>query len=418
MNASRGRVAVVGGGVIGTLCAYYLQRAGWSVAVLERGEFGVGTSFGNCGFVCPSHVLPLAEPGAVGKTFKSLFARNSPFKIRPRLDPALWSWLLRFVARCNERDMLDAANGIHALLESSMDEYRALIEREAIECEWETRGLLFPYRSRGALDAYDATDRLLADRFGVPARKLGGEEVAALEPALKSGLAGGWYYDDDAHLRPDHLLSALRSLLAERGAEFLTDRAVTGFRSEGGQARAAMTEAGDVEADEFVVAAGALTPRLNRSLGAKVAIQPGKGYSLTMKRPAICPAIPMIFPETRVAVTPFRTGYRLGSTMEFAGYDETLRPERLKLLKDGAEPYLREPYPAEDGQEWYGWRPMTTDSLPYIDRSPRLRNVMIAAGHNMLGLSMAPATGKLVAEMLGGEATHIDPAPYRVGRRA
>ncbi len=152
----------------------------------------------------------------------------------------------------------------------------------------------------------------------------------------------------------------------------------------------------------FIVAAGAWTPLLNEHLGCRVPIQPGKGYSLTMPRPAVCPKIPLIFPETRVAVTPFQSGYRLGSTMEFAGYDESIRPERLQLLKDGATGYLREPYCEPVLEEWFGWRPMTYDSLPIIDRSPKYENVMIAAGHNMLGLSMAPATGKLVAETGGG----------------
>ena len=147
-------------------------------------------------------------------------------------------------------------------------------------------------------------------------------------------------------------------------------------------------------------------------------IQPGKGYSLTMPRPSICPAVPLIFPETRVAVTPFQTGYRLGSTMEFAGYDATLNPRRLQLLRDGARPYLREPEAEPVEEAWFGWRPMTTDGLPIIDRGPALSNVMIAAGHGMLGLSMAPATGKLVAELLNGDEPHLDPGPYRVGRFA
>lgn len=135
-----------------------------------------------------------------------------------------------------------------------------------------------------------------------------------------------------------------------------------------------------------------------------------------MPRPAVCPRLPLIFPETRVAVTPFQSGYRLGSTMEFAGYDESIRPERLQLLKDGAAPYLQEPYCEPVEEKWFGWRPMTYDSLPIIDRSPKFENVFIVAGHNMLGLSMAPATGKLVAEMANGTSTHIDPAPYRVNR--
>lgn len=416
MSDSPGRVLVIGGGVIGTACAHYLAKDGWSVTVAERGELGKGTSFGNCGLVCPSHVLPLAEPGVVGKTLRALFARNSPFAIRPRLDPALWSWLIRFASRCNERDMLDAARGIHVLLESSMQEYRDLIAGESLECEWETRGLLFPYRSREALDAYEATDRLLGDRFGVPARKLVGEELLALEPALKPGLAGGWYYEDDAHLRPDRLLASWRANLAGRGVRFLADREVRSFRRENGTARAAVTSSEVIEADAFLVATGALTPFLNRELGGKVPIQPGKGYSLTMPRPSIAPAIPLIFPETRVAVTPFRSGYRLGSTMEFAGYDASIRRERLQLLRSGAEPYLREPYTEAVEDEWFGWRPMTTDSLPILDRAPVARNVWIAAGHNMLGLSMATGTGRLMAEMMAGRAPHLDPAPYRLDR--
>jgi D-amino-acid dehydrogenase len=137
---------------------------------------------------------------------------------------------------------------------------------------------------------------------------------------------------------------------------------------------------------------------------------------MTMPRPAICPKIPLIFPETRVAVTPFQSGYRLGSTMEFAGYDESLRPGRLKLLKAGSEAYLREPYCDPVLEEWFGWRPMTYDSVPIIDRSPAYQNVLIAAGHNMLGLSMATATGKLVAELAGDRPPHVDPRPYRVRR--
>jgi D-amino-acid dehydrogenase len=155
---------------------------------------------------------------------------------------------------------------------------------------------------------------------------------------------------------------------------------------------------------------------LNLKLGCRVPIQPGKGYSMTMPRPTVCPTFPLIFPETRVAVTPFQSGYRLGSTMEFAGYDDSLRPARLQLLRDGSRDYLKEPYCDPVLEEWFGWRPMTYDSLPIIDRTPSYENVFIAAGHNMLGLSMATATGKLVSELAGGAQPHVDPTPYRVGR--
>ena len=416
MSTSPRRVVVVGGGVIGIACAHYLARDGREVTVVERGEPGKGTSVGNCGLVCPSHVLPLAEPGVVLKTLRALFARNSPFAIRPRLDPSLWSWLVHFAGRCNERDMLDAARGIQPLLEASLREYGEIIASESLDCEWQTRGLLFAYRSRKAMDAYAPTDRLLGESFHCPAKRLDGEELLALEPSLKPGLAGGWYYHDDAHLRPDKLMSSWRAALQARGVTFLDRCEFRGFRGESGRVRSLATSGGEVEADAVVVATGALTPMLNEHLGARLPIQPGKGYSLTMSRPSICPSVPLIFPETRVAATPFMSGYRLGSTMEFAGYDETIRPERIQLLRDGASPYLREPYHDAQEEEWYGWRPMTYDSLPILDRSPIWANVTIAAGHNMLGLSMAPATGRLVAAMVAGERPFLDVRPYRLSR--
>jgi D-amino-acid dehydrogenase len=416
MSTAARRAVVIGGGIIGTACAHFLHRSGWRVTIIERGAFGGGSSWGNCGLVCPSHVLPLAEPGAIGLALRSLFRKDAPFAIRPRLDPALWSWLLHFALRCNERDMREAGRGIQALLDSSRALYGEIIERQALDCEWETRGLLYVYRSRAPMDAYAETDRLLGEAFHRPARRYDGDAVVELEPALRPGLAGGWYYEGDAHLRPDKLLRSWRRALEAGGVTVREHCALEGFVAGSGRAAAVATGQGEIAADVFVVAAGAWTPRLRRLLGGRIPIQPGKGYSLTMPRPAVCPAIPLIFPETRVAVTPFRSGYRLGSTMEFAGYDTTIDPRRLQLLKDGARPYLREPDCDPVEEQWYGWRPMTYDGLPIIDRSPLLENVLIAAGHNMLGLSMAPATGRLVAELLGGAPPHIDPTPYRVDR--
>lgn len=415
-SGSPGSAVVVGSGVIGTACAHYLMRSGWKVTMIDRGAPASGSSHANCGFVCPSHVLPLAEPGMVGQAIRSLLKRNSPFAIKPRLDPALWAWLLKFARRCNEHDMIEGGRGIQPLLLSSRELYRQLVRDEALDCEFEEHGMLFAYRDGEALEAYAATDRLMTETFQCPAQRLDGEQLVAMEPALKPGLAGGWYYRDDAHLRPDKLMSAWHRVLKQGGVTIEAHCPVDGFARRNGRAVGVVAARAALVADVFVIATGAWTPTFSRQLGCRIPIQPGKGYSLTMPRPSVCPRIPLIFPETRVAVTPFQSGYRLGSTMEFAGYDESIRPERLKLLEDGAAPYLREPYCEPVEERWYGWRPMTYDSVPIIDRSPKYENVYIVAGHNMLGLSMAPATGKLVAEMVNGTATHLDPRPYRVGR--
>jgi D-amino-acid dehydrogenase len=411
-----GKVIVIGAGIIGTACAHYLNRSGWQVTILDRGAFGQGCSHANCGFVCPSHVLPLAEPGAIGKTLKAMLRPNSPFSIKPRLDLSLWSWLFRFARRCNRTDMLEAGRACNSLLHSSMVLYRELMQTEPLDCEWQTQGLLFVYQTQAEMEHYAQTNELLQNHFGLPAVRYDAAALNELEPALLPGLAGGWYYEDDAHLRPDRLMSSWRRLLESRGVVIHENCEVKEFLRQNGRAGAVDTSLGELAADAFVVATGALTPVLNQTLGCRIPIQPGKGYSITMPRPAKCPRIPMIFMEHKVGVTPMASGYRLGSTMEFSGYDTSLPRNRLDLLRNGARLYLREPTCEPVEEEWYGWRPMTPDSKPIIDRAPAMSNVYLAAGHNMLGLSMAPATGKLIAELVGATTTHIDVTPYSVRR--
>jgi D-amino-acid dehydrogenase len=411
-DSSTRHVIVIGGGVIGAACAHFLDQSGCRVTILERGGFGMGCSHANCGFVCPSHVLPLAVPGAFQQAFKAMIAKDSPFYIKPRFDWSLWAWLTGFVRRCNVRDMLAAGRAIQPLLVSSRRLYDELMRSPGLACEWETRGLLFVFQAPTAMNHHADTVELQRQHFGLDARRFDGEAVNELEPALKPGLAGGWLYEGDAHLRPDKLLVSWRSHLEARGVTIREQCAVQGIVGEHGAARALTTSQGEFAADAFVVATGAWTPLLGKHLGCKIPIQPGKGYSITMPRPAICPKIPLMFEEHRVAVTPMQSGYRLGSTMEFAGYDTTLNRRRLEILRRGAEHYLREPHTEPVEEEWYGWRPMTYDSLPIIGKSPAFANVWIAAGHNMLGLSMAPATGRLVAELITGTTPHVDPGPY------
>lgn len=312
--------------------------------------------------------------------------------------------------------MLEAGQGIKALLDSSRSLYSQLVREEAWDCEWEERGLLFVFATALAMNHYAETDRLMTETFGVSARRLSPESLVELEPALKSGLAGAWLYEHDAHLRPDKLMAAWKKTLEQRGVLLREETKVLHVLQEGSRATGVVSNTGTIKADALVLATGALTPLLGKQLGWRIPIQPGKGYSITMPRPARCPGIPIIFEEHRVAVTPMKSGYRLGSTMEFAGYDDSLNRRRLEYLKDAARLYLHEPYCDPVEEEWCGWRPMTYDGKPIIGLSPSVSNVLIAAGHNTLGMSMAAATGKLVSEMLDGQAPHIDPDPYSPGR--
>ena len=407
---------IIGGGVVGTMAAYYLNRAGWAVTVVDQGTIGGGCSHGNCGYICPSHVLPLAAPGVLTSTLKTLFTKNSPLKVRPGFALKNLGWFLRFARKCNRDSMLSAAVGIQAMLNSSRRLYDELLEDENLEVEWDTYGLLFVFQTKKVFDHYAETDHLLSETFARPARRFDAEALQKLEPALKpDSVSGGYLYDCDAQLRPDVLMTEMKKLLAARGVTFVEQAAMTGFISEGDKAVAVRTSKGDYRADSFLVATGAWTPQLRSHLGGKIPIIPGKGYSITLNRPTMCPTYPMIFEEHRVAVSPFASGFRIGSTMEFAGYDDRLNRSRLQLLRDGAAHYLNDT-DAPAFEEWWGWRPMTFDGLPIIDRSRLHSNVLIAAGHGMLGLSMATGTGKLVRELLTGEAPHIDARAYSVGR--
>ena len=409
---------IVGGGVIGTACAYSLARSGWRVTVVEKRTVGGACSHGNCGYVCPSHVLPHAGPGAVWSTLKALFQKNSPLKVRPGTVLANLGWFLGFARRCNRKDMFAAAAGIQALLNSSRQLYDELLERERIECEWETKGLLFAFRAKKAFEHFAHVDAsILQKDFHLPVEQYNADELLKLEPSLKPGsVSGGFLFKSDAQLRPDRLMAGWRKVVESAGGVFRENCEFNGFVEQGNRAVAAKTSLGEIEADAFVVAAGAWTPLLNAHLGCKVPVVPGKGYSITMPRPAACPAYPLIFEEHRVAVSPFQSGYRIGSTMEFAGYDTSMNRDRLKLLLDGAAFYLKEPTCEPVQEEWWGWRPMVYDGKPVIDFSPKLPNVVIAAGHGMLGLSMATGTGKLVGELINGGAPHVDPAHFSLSR--
>jgi D-amino-acid dehydrogenase len=416
MNDDSSDVLVIGGGVVGAACAYYLAGAGKRVRIVDSGVLGGGCSHGNCGMICPSHVLPLAVPGAIRKVLRAMVRGNAPLAIRPGLNFALWGWLLRFAARCRHKPMMDAARATHALLASSQALYRQLRIEPLFDCEWEDRGLLFVYNSPREFEDFAASERLVHEEFGVSGTRVDGATLTKFEPALKEGLAGAWHYAGDSHVRPDKLMASWRRLLEARGVAISERVTVEGFDVSGGAVQGIATSAGALRAGAYVLATGALAPKLGAALGCKLPIQPGKGYSLTMPRPDMPPTMPMILEEYHVGVTPFASGYRLGSTMEFAGYDATINRRRIALLTRGAEECLVTPTAEPILEEWYGWRPMTYDGLPFIGRAPRVKNAFVAAGHGMLGVSTSPATGRLLSELVTGAEPHLNAALYSLER--
>jgi D-amino-acid dehydrogenase len=405
-------VLVLGAGVIGLSCALELLRAGRGVTLVDAGHSGAGASHGNCGTITPSHAAPLAAPGMVGKALGWMLQPDAPLYVKPRLDPALAAWLLRFARRCNPRDYRSSGLAKAALLNASRQLLEANVRNEGLQCEFEPSGLVYVYRDPAAMQDAQALVASLRE-FGVRAEVLGGEQLERQEPALKPGVAGGLHFPDDAVLRPDRYVAELARRVRERGGVILEDCAATGFvRSGDGRIAAVRTAQGERRAAEVVFACGAWTAPFACELGLRLPVQPGKGYSITYDRPARAPTRPLVLRERSVCVTAWGSGYRLGSTMEFSGYDTTLNRVRLDALVRGAAEYLHEPVGPQLREEWYGWRPMTWDDLPIIGRPAGMPNLMLATGHGMLGVSMSSATGQLVADLLCGRAPALDPEPY------
>ena len=410
------RVAIVGGGIIGIACAHYLSQDGHAVTVIDQGRIGGGCSHGNCGHICPSHVLPLNERANLFAALGSLINPRAPFRVRPQWRPALLRWFWEFARRCNNRHTVAAGRAMQSLLDASIHEYKALFDAPEFEAQWRPLGLLYVLQTQPGMARFAAQDAMLRDTFGVAARRLEGSDLPAFDPALRPGLAGGFLYEGDAFVRPDTLMGNWARWLGSRGVRFEEHRRVQGVETAAGQITRLTSDKGGLTADRYVFASGAWSAALAAGLGCPVPVEPGKGYSVTTTRPRTCPRHAMLFAEHRVGATPFDDGFRLGSRMEFSGFDATIPPQRIRQLIDSARHYLHEPVGDQVLETWCGWRPMTWDSLPVIGAVPGLANGILATGHHMLGVTMAPATGRLVAEIIGEKPTHIDSVPFSPAR--
>ena len=402
-------VLVVGAGVIGLSCALALLREGRAVTVLERDAVGCGSSHGNCGTITPSHAPPLAAPGQVLRALRWMLQRDAPLYVRPRWDPALFGWLARFAAHCNRGAWTRATRTKAALLLRSRSLLEELVRTEGLRCAFAATGLWYVFRDAAAWDRMSGDLAGLA-ALGVRSERLDRDAVRSGEPALNDSVAGAIHFPDDAMLRPDALVAELERRVRELGGRIETGHSVQAIHCLP-QGVSCATAQGSWRARQLVLCGGAWSPRLGRGLGVRLPIQPGKGYSITYARPALAPRRPLVLKERSVCVTAWPDGFRLGSTMEFSGYDTRLDPVRLDALERGAALYLREPHAGSRLEQWYGWRPMTWDDLPIIGTHPRAPGVVFATGHGMLGVSLSAVTAELVADLVAGRASSLDIGP-------
>jgi D-amino-acid dehydrogenase len=412
---SKNDVIIVGGGVIGLACAHYLNEAGVGVHVIDRKKVGQGASHGNCGLLYFSDVIPLCSPGTVSYELIRTVKGTSPLYIKPDLDIGKYLWLLKFALQCKRSHMKQASKAKVEILMYSMGLFKTLLSSSPLPCDFEDVGILTVFKEKKNFTSHVQTQKFL-EGFGVQAEKIEKAQLKEVEPALRSDLAGAWLNKVDWHLRPDLFMKSWHKRLEKKGVIFHENCEVVDFTMKNNRVDQVHTRRGSFQAEEVILAAGAWTPKITKKLDLNLPVLPGKGYSITMERPEICPRYPCSLYEKNMVVTPWQSAYRLGGTMEFSGYSDALNRKRLNKLITGAKAYLKQPLGDPRIEEWTGLRPMTYDDMPVIDRVGRLNNLIVATGHGMLGVTLATGTGKTVCDMVLGRPTEIDMTPYSLKR--
>ncbi len=402
-------VLIIGGGAVGVCAAYYLREAGYEVTVVDRGEIGSGASHGNMGLIVPSHSVPLAAPGVVSQGLKWMFDPDSPFYIKPRLDPSLIRWLWEFWKASGEDRMHQAIPLIRDMSLLSLTLFDELDKLEDVDFDYQQRGVLALYHSKEGLEeSHEEVDLLSA--YGIEIDVLTSEGVAGMLPGLELNAPGGVHFRQDAHLTPRKFVQELAAFLQRKGVSVRPHVEVTGFSRENERISVTHTAQGDIAASEVVLTAGSWSSALGKTLGITLPIQPAKGYSVTLKRPSDWPELPLMLSESRVAITPMGDTLRIGGTLELAGMDLSINRRRVAAILNAVPRYL--PSFDTDSHEivetWCGLRPCTPDGLPFLGRAPGVPNLIVAAGHAMIGVSLGPVTGKLVRQIVAGERTDID----------
>ena len=411
------QVIVIGGGVIGLCCAYYLQKEGYEVTVIDKGDITHGTSFGNAGYVSPSHFIPLASPGIVAKGLRWMLSSTSPFYIKPRLNSDLVRWCFTFWKQANARTVEKNIPHLNNILQLSRSLTTDIKNELGNHFRMEEKGCFMLYKNANT-EKHEMELAKEAAQWNIDTQVLSAQEVQAMEPDVEVQVRGGVLYPIDCHLHPGDFMRTVKEHLQKAGVHFLLHTSVTGFEYKNNRVTAVITDKGKTGCSELVLANGSWLPVIGEKLGIKIVMQAGKGYSMTYENIERNLRYPAILVDNRVAMTPMGADLRMGGTMEISGLNSPLLIKRAQAIFKAAKLYYPdlpvEFMPVE--KIWSGLRPLTPDGLPYIGRHSKYSNLVIAGGHAMLGLSLAAATGKLVEELVGHKETSIEMQAFDVER--
>jgi len=414
---NRGTVVVVGAGIAGLASAYYLVRDGWDVKILEKNTLDNNCSYGNAGMIVPSHFTPLAAPGIVAQGIKWMFNSKSPFYVRPSLNPRMINWGLKFLKHANRTHVEQHAAAIRDLNLYSSRLYDELAQEEEFDFELKQNGILMMYKSKEMQhEEIELAHR--AKDLGLDVDILEGNAVQELEPNLKLDVLGAILYRCDGKLYPPKLMRQLIHYLKAAGVVFFEETEVHKFITTGNKVKEAISNKGSFQADAFVLTGGAYLPQLTSKLHVNTPLMPGKGYSFMYqpeKENTLNHAALLL--EARVAVTPMNGQIRFSGTMELGPANDRIYENRVRGIVESIPKYypeLKVDYPSE--KIWYGYRPCSPDGLPYLGRLKKFDNVLVAGGGGMMGLSLGPAYGKVVADLLAGQKIEAEIAGFRPDR--
>lgn len=411
------QVTIIGGGVIGLCCAYYLQKAGQEVTIIERGDISSGTSFGNAGYVSPSHFTPLASPGIVAKGLRWMLSSSSPFYIKPRLNADLLRWVFTFWKSANEKKMLQNIPHLNNILHLSRELMTEIKNDIGNHFRMSEVGCLMLYKNAGT-EKHEIELAKEAAELGIETKIFSAKEIQQMEPEVEVNVFGGILYPMDCHLHPGDFMQTLKTHLQNAGVKLQLNTTVTDFEKNGNEITSVITDKGKFDCSELIIATGSWMPVVTKQLGVSVIMQAGKGYSITYENVERNLHYPAILVDDRVAMTPMGNDLRMGGTMEISGINNNILIKRIEAIYKASKKYypnLNLQFP-EINKIWNGLRPLTPDGLPYIGRHSKYNNLTLAGGHAMLGLSLAAATGKLVEEIINKQKTSIDCSAFGVER--
>ena len=405
-------VVIAGGCVVGLCSAYYLQKAGVSVLIVDRGRYSEAASTGNAGMIVPSHIVPLSAPGVIAKGLKWLMNPESPLYIKPSANPKFMKWLWLFQKHCTAEHVARSIPILRDLSLMSRELFSDVCALPGFEDVGLAHdGLLMIHRSDYAKkDNLELAD--LAEEAGLEISRLSAQETMDLEPALKSELTGSVFFKQDASIHPERFMRALEAHLRAAGVHFL-DAEVKSFERSGDAVQAVGTTKGRFASKHVVLAAGSWSPFLASKLGSALAVQPAKGYSITVPISEPSLKIPCILTDEKVTITPMPGCLRFGGTLALQGYDSSVDERRASPIRRLAETYCEG---VDKVPTWAGFRPASPDGLPFIRALPSAPNVFAATGHGMMGVTLGPVTGKLISELIQGGSPSLDVVPFASDR--